>query len=275
MALKQSFIAFCLILFTGLCFASNPGGISTTPLLWFDGADTSTIVTTNYGVTTWRDKSGNNYDAACTSNLNQPNFLASGINNLGSIHFENNDYLVVPNQSFDHLNDNTIICVFRLSNSANDAAIFGRDYNYGNAIIRFFNGQLGYEIGNLNLGLDNFISIPEPQIGKIILITGEFYSPFHMQILCAYGEVVATANFNGDLAPHPQDQVAIGRYMDINGNGQRSLNGDIAEIIVYNSALSDSDRAAVENYLIQKWGIAVVYSSIKGKSILTGHSKFE
>jgi hypothetical protein len=34
------------------------------------------------------------------------------------------------------------------------------------------------------------------------------------------------------------------------------LNGDIAEIIIYNSALSDADRSAVESYLMTKWGIA-------------------
>jgi len=33
------------------------------------------------------------------------------------------------------------------------------------------------------------------------------------------------------------------------------LNGDIAEIIMYDTALSDANRAAVESYLIGKWAI--------------------
>jgi hypothetical protein len=33
------------------------------------------------------------------------------------------------------------------------------------------------------------------------------------------------------------------------------FNGDIAELIIYNSALSDANRTLVENYLLAKWGI--------------------
>ena len=34
-----------------------------------------------------------------------------------------------------------------------------------------------------------------------------------------------------------------------------NLDGDICEIIIYDSALSDTDREAVEDYLMTKWGI--------------------
>jgi hypothetical protein len=39
-------------------------------------------------------------------------------------------------------------------------------------------------------------------------------------------------------------------------NGGFSWIGDIAEIIIYNTALSDANRSAVESYLISKWGIS-------------------
>jgi hypothetical protein len=37
--------------------------------------------------------------------------------------------------------------------------------------------------------------------------------------------------------------------------GKEFLEGDIAEVIAYDSALSDSDRQAVEAYLADKWGL--------------------
>lgn len=40
-----------------------------------------------------------------------------------------------------------------------------------------------------------------------------------------------------------------------NPNSNNFWDGDICEIIIYDTALSDTDREAVENYLLAKWGI--------------------
>jgi hypothetical protein len=34
------------------------------------------------------------------------------------------------------------------------------------------------------------------------------------------------------------------------------LLGDLCEIIIYNTALSDADRASTRSYLAAKWGVA-------------------
>lgn len=48
-------------------------------------------------------------------------------------------------------------------------------------------------------------------------------------------------------------RLGISRF---DGSFYTPLNGDVAEVIMYGSALSDADRAAVETYLMQKWAIA-------------------
>jgi hypothetical protein len=40
------------------------------------------------------------------------------------------------------------------------------------------------------------------------------------------------------------------------GSGQDFLDGDVCELVVYNTALSSTDRGRVESYLAAKWGIA-------------------
>lgn len=40
------------------------------------------------------------------------------------------------------------------------------------------------------------------------------------------------------------------------GSGQDFLDGDVCELIIYNTALSSTDRGRVESYLAAKWGIA-------------------
>jgi hypothetical protein len=47
--------------------------------------------------------------------------------------------------------------------------------------------------------------------------------------------------------------IGVQRYT---GASYDLFDGDIAEIIIYNSALSDTNRAVVESYLMSKWGIS-------------------
>lgn len=49
--------------------------------------------------------------------------------------------------------------------------------------------------------------------------------------------------------------VALGAAVDGGQGPTAFLTGDIAEVIIYDSALSSTDRASVESYLSAKWGV--------------------
>jgi hypothetical protein len=54
-------------------------------------------------------------------------------------------------------------------------------------------------------------------------------------------------------APSDNGSMQIGKAaQDLPG-----FSGDVAEVLVYNSALSDEDRHKVESYLASRWGISI------------------
>jgi hypothetical protein len=65
------------------------------------------------------------------------------------------------------------------------------------------------------------------------------------------GVVGSGAVTGGNLAV-PSQTVSLGSYQ---GAGTQYLNGDIAEVLLYNSALSSTNRIKVEQYLQNKWGV--------------------
>ena len=45
----------------------------------------------------------------------------------------------------------------------------------------------------------------------------------------------------------------IGSYQD--GLDANALHGDVAEMLIYNKALTTTERSAIESYLNEKWGL--------------------
>lgn len=66
----------------------------------------------------------------------------------------------------------------------------------------------------------------------------------------SYSRGNGTSGSTTNIGSTGLDLVMIG----VTGAGANPLTGDIAEVLVYPSALSDSDRNAVEAYLKAKWG---------------------
>jgi hypothetical protein len=60
---------------------------------------------------------------------------------------------------------------------------------------------------------------------------------------------------NGTLiATKALDSPAAWTGFTLGQNNYNTINGDVAEVLVYNSALSDTDRQGIETYLQNKYG---------------------
>jgi hypothetical protein len=253
--------------------------------LWLDAADASTLydattggslVAADGGVARWEDKSGNARHATQATAANRPARKTAVQGGRDVLRFDgSNDFLSVPSSTatfkFLHSADSTVFAVFKSGTTANP----GHSYY---AILYTFNSQ---EI-QVGYGLATFDESPSND--AIELVVGRGVSGIAVQAIANNGfpsNVFGVASFvtkptdgvasnrasyrrnggsavasntatNGVSTANSQGNLTIG---NVTATFSTYLNGDIAEIIVYNSALSDANRALVEQSLIAKWGL--------------------
>ena len=226
--------------------------VSTNVELWLDANDSSTITLNGSTVSQWDDKSGNNYHISQATASNQPAYVTSVLNSKNIVRFDGvND--IMSNASAQPVAGSasrTIFYVFSCNSTFN-----GSNYEYG-----------------------LYFGLASPVNGGVIAISQELA----VRVSNGY-RVFNQSNDDGSHAviSAVQDGTNVSNYsMWKNGSAlsatttrSRALNigpgihlgahpvianwfdGDIAEVIVYSSALSTSDRESVESYLSNKWGI--------------------
>jgi hypothetical protein len=190
--------------------------------LWLDASDLSTAGST------WLDKSGNANHA--TKN-GSPTLVTNAANGLGVMRYSgaNSDY-----HSFTQMTDiRTVFWVIKAvgSNQFLLGDNSGNIYHFHNNGSYFWNGS--HTSANIINGTTRLN-------GSAITGTSTAYpSSFGIISLKTTGNVTAN-NFSRDRT-----------------QSGRNWNGDLGEIIIFNTALSDDDIVKVESYLGRKWGISV------------------
>ena len=257
--------------------------------LWLDASSADTLydattggslVAADGGVARWEDKSGNGRHATQATSGNRPlrktaqqggkDTLLWGGNldislavpsstaTFKFLHSENNTVFVVAKAGFTENLNNT---AFLLDNTARSSANVGYHIMYedrsgvGNDqmdvhVMRGVNGNYTAKAGANNIFVSNtysvFSIVCDPSNGTAsnrLAIRRNGGTPVGGN---TYTSAVSTANATYDLC--------IGNIASTRtGDG---FLGNIAEIIIYSAGLSGTDRAAVEAYLMTKWGIA-------------------
>jgi hypothetical protein len=208
----------------------------------YDATTGGNLVTTNSAaVRRWEDRSGNGFHATGT---NSPTLSLNQVNTLPALTFNGSQYLSLPT----YLNGTaaSFFVVTKPSSAATDnGPLLG---NVGSASS---SGHYPYRAGDI---YDKTAS--SDRKGPITKPSGFFN--FHL-----YN--VTSANnswrylFNGGLhfsTTSNTYNASFGSAPTIafdQAGGSYAFNGSIAEIIVYNTALSESDRLAVSEYLRAKF----------------------
>jgi len=212
--------------------------------LWLDGADSSSLFT-DAGVTPvkvngdlvyqWNDKSGNSRHATQATSGNRPTWVppASGRNGLGALAFNGTQWLGF---TYSFPSSFTIFCVFKNNDTTNGSVIFGRStgtdhYLFVQSSVRIRLATTQTDDARTNNTNYDYLTIKyaDPNI-----------TPY------ASGSSGTTSNVG--------TQAFLADRIGFYSNSVYNLEGTLAEIIIYPSALSDSDRTSVMNYIKAKWG---------------------
>lgn len=236
-------------------------------LLWLDGADPladRTPPANGASVVSWVDRSGNEHHADQADPDKRPTYVASAVNGRGVVRFDSEDpqdgnELDIDNSGgeFD-LTDATLFVVLRHGyddvSSENLLPVAPgffavRDGGAGadtRVSLHVRADAAGWGIWN---GID-FFSTDEPDFGGKGFLLVDATWENDVETLRTDGKQVfsGTHPWNENEVMHP---VRIGW----SGNSNEHFDGDIAEVILFDNALDQTERDAVAEYLAEKWGI--------------------
>jgi len=253
--------------------------------LWLDADDSTTLygattggslVAADGGVARWEDKSGNARHATQSTSANRPARKTAIQGGLDVLRFDgSNDSLSVASSTatfaFLHASNATVFIVYK-PNGANPDALYSLIDNCRNGVT-----VTGYTLfyddrsvvprndrivsaGGLNA--DNFVTVSADSFSPantFVCITnvikGQDGTAANRSRLYKNGTIDAAVNTGtGSTTGNATYDLKLGAAYTWTDD-TNFLNGDYAEIIMYDTALSDTNRAAVEAYLLAKWGI--------------------
>jgi hypothetical protein len=231
------------------------------PTIWLDAADAGTFVLSGSEVLGWADKSGNGFDVSPVSTT--PARVANNLNGLGTVRFDGSpDVLCSPPSPVLSLPTAFTLLVV----SRNDAR---RDYNGVFSVRASTSVTADLEVywqqgssgsGNLIYFVDRFLPTQGglgannagPSPGSFYLAGVTVDAAASQTTLRMGGAVIATGG--AVRLPSGSDRVCVGLGFGTTVTGN-ALDGDIAELLVFDRALAPEELATLEDWLARKWGL--------------------
>jgi hypothetical protein len=217
--------------------------------LRLDAGDTGTITDTTGNVTLWGDKSGNGYNA--TTDFGTPRTGDSTENGLNIIDFTS-DRLFLPS------------ALYAIPNGNNTAFVVSKRASEDGSL----DSTIGAATGVTNEYFHTYSNVAGSQLftnksggGGSATFAGATNTALNIATMRRDGTTQGIS-VDGDTEVTKTSATSSATIDDFfigtAGSGAFPLNGSIAEIIIYDRALSANERAVVNQYLANKWGITLV-----------------
>jgi hypothetical protein len=223
---------------------------------WFK-ADALSGLAHGAAVSTWQDESGHGNDATQSTTAQRPTYAAAAINGLPAVRFSAaaSTYLSFPRPVQD---DFTILCVYQSGQGVGTGTHFYQGAGLVNGEVSAVVNDFGLSLnanGKLLAGTGNpDTSIASSESGfndnQPHLVTFKRTRNTGALELYVDGQPQGTA-IGGKQSLVTPAQLVLGAQQTLINH----LAGDIAEVKIYDGALSDGDRAAQEIALSCKYGL--------------------
>ncbi len=211
------------------------------PFAWYD-ADAIEGLIDDDTVATWEDISANSYDATQSTESLKPLYKTSIINGKPVIRFDGTDD-VLSIGSLDAFTELTVVVVYKNNSvAATFGGIIGTDGNSdGFQVVRQDSTQV--------LHMPGFAGHATPS--STILVS----TPYIVSSIYTGASAAIWVNGVDKGSTANSGTVSAGTTYNIGrtNSASRTLNGDIAEILVFDYALSVSQREDLETYLNNKY----------------------
>jgi hypothetical protein len=206
-------------------------------------------------VSSWTDSSGLGNNATQGTGANQPIFKTSILNSLPIIRFDGTNSFLTHALSVSA--DCTIFLVMKRTGGPNTYQVpfvaIPPSTSYHPIVVA--HGTAGTDLWGTNNGASTEV------YGSAATTFKVFTMRLASNVVSLFGNG-ATENAGTSLVGYYSGDATDRRFVGSTSGAANRFGGDIAEIIVYDSALSTTNQQNVERYLGQRWGIvATTYTA--------------
>lgn len=211
--------------------------------LWFDGSDAAAVIQSAGVISRWLDKSphGNNANA-----LNPPTVQVAALNGLNTVRFTaagSQAFTLTRPVTLPHC---TTIAVVRRAGptGANLIELLGNSTDTAVYLAEWWSDQFLYGVDGAN-GFFSQAAFAQQDYNLVTWISGG--TPTADAIFFNGAEITGRGQGdNPNLSRMVFDQIGL-------GDGGTFMNGELAELLVFDSALNSGVRRAVEGIVKAKW----------------------
>lgn len=225
---------------------------------WWDADDAETFTySSGTVVSQWDDKSGNGYHLVQASSTNQPS-RSGTVNGRSTVVFDGNDSLSVASFDMTGSQQFTVATVFTATAGSDDiVAEHSTNFNANDGAWIMFRAST------------NIVQVAKKDVNA--------YASFNTSATVTTTPSIVIGTHDGTLST---DETSV--WVNASGSGSRPFNsntiagnlsdtlfvgaragtsffldGQIAELIIWNRSLDTAERQELETYLARKWGVNI------------------